>query len=40
MLLFVVAQDLAGAYEIYCLGGVQAMGGMALGTKKIAPVDM
>mgnify|MGYP001175045695 FL=1 len=36
----VVAQDLAGADEIYCLGGVQAMGGMALGTKQIAPVDM
>ncbi len=36
----VVAQDMAGADEIYCLGGVQAMGGMALGTEKIAPVDM
>ncbi|MBT3916553.1 MAG: histidinol dehydrogenase, partial [Rhodospirillaceae bacterium] len=28
----VVAQDMAGADEIYCLGGVQAMGAMALGT--------
>jgi sulfopropanediol 3-dehydrogenase len=36
----VVAQDLAGADEIYCLGGVQAMGAMALGTGGIAPVDM
>jgi len=36
----IVAQDLAGADEIYCLGGVQAMGAMALGTEEIAPVDM
>ena len=36
----VVAQDMAGADEIYCLGGVQAMGAMAIGTNKIAPVDM
>ena len=36
----IVAQDMAGADEIYCLGGVQAMGGMALGTGEIAPVDM
>jgi len=36
----VVAQDMAGADEIYCLGGVQAMGAMALGTEKIVPVDM
>ena len=36
----VVAQDLAGADEIYCLGGVQAMGGMTLGTNQMAPVDM
>ena len=36
----IVAQDMAGADEIYCLGGVQAMGAMALGTEKIAPVDM
>jgi len=36
----IVAQDMAGADEIYCLGGVQAMGGMALGTDEIAPVDM
>ena len=36
----VVAQDLAGADEIYCLGGVQAMGAMALGTQEIEPVDM
>lgn len=36
----VVAMDLAGADEIYCLGGVQAVGAMALGTQTIAPVDM
>jgi sulfopropanediol 3-dehydrogenase len=36
----VAAQHLAGADEIYCLGGVQAVGAMALGTKKIDPVDM
>jgi len=36
----VVAMDLAGADEIYILGGVQAVGAMALGTETIAPVDM
>ncbi|MBV9758518.1 MAG: histidinol dehydrogenase, partial [Alphaproteobacteria bacterium] len=36
----VAAQHLAGADEIYCLGGVQAVGAMALGTERIAPVDM
>ena len=36
----VVAMDLAGADEIYCFGGVQAVGAMALGTQSIAPVDM
>ncbi|GIL39577.1 histidinol dehydrogenase [Roseiterribacter gracilis] len=36
----VVAMDLAGADEIYALGGVQAVGAMALGTGTIAPVDM
>ncbi len=36
----VVAQDLGGADEIYCLGGVQAVGAMALGTESVAPVDM
>jgi len=36
----VVAQDLGGADEIYCLGGVQAVGAMALGTQTINPVDM
>ncbi len=36
----VVAQDMAGADEIYCLGGVQAMGAMALGTGEISAVDM
>ena len=36
----VVAMDMGGADEIYCLGGVQAVGAMALGTASIAPVDM
>ena len=36
----VVALDLAGADEIYCLGGVQAIGAMALGTGTIESVDM
>ena len=36
----VAAQLLAGADEIYCLGGVQAVGAMALGTQSIRPVDM
>jgi sulfopropanediol 3-dehydrogenase len=36
----VVAQDLGGADEIYCLGGVQAVGAMALGTESVRPVDM
>ena len=36
----VAAQHLAGADEIYCLGGVQAIGAMALGTASLAPVDM
>ena len=36
----VAAMHLAGADEIYCLGGVQAVGAMALGTDSIDPVDM
>ena len=36
----VAAQALAGADEIYSLGGIQAVGAMALGTASIAPVDM
>jgi sulfopropanediol 3-dehydrogenase len=36
----VTAMHLAGADEIYCLGGVQAVGAMALGTESITPVDM
>lgn len=36
----VAAQHLAGADEIYVLGGVQAIGAMAIGTASIAPVDM
>jgi sulfopropanediol 3-dehydrogenase len=36
----VAAQHLGGADEIYCLGGIQAVAAMALGTESIAPVDM
>lgn len=36
----VAAQVLAGADEIYALGGIQAVGAMAIGTESIAPVDM
>jgi sulfopropanediol 3-dehydrogenase len=36
----VAAQHLAGADVIYCLGGIQAVGAMALGTQTIEPVDM
>jgi len=36
----VTAMHLAGADEIYCLGGVQAVGAMALGTDTISPVDV
>jgi sulfopropanediol 3-dehydrogenase len=36
----VAAMHLGGADEIYALGGVQAIGAMALGTEWIAPVDM
>jgi sulfopropanediol 3-dehydrogenase len=36
----VAAQHLAGADEIYCLGGIQAVGAMAIGTESMSPVDM
>ena len=36
----VAAQAMAGADEIYCLGGIQAVGAMALGTASITGVDM
>jgi len=36
----VAAQHMAGATDIYCLGGIQAIGAMALGTDRISPVDM
>ena len=36
----VAAMHLAGADEILVLGGIQAVGVMALGTQSIAPVDM
>jgi len=36
----VTAMHFAGADEIYCLGGVQAIGAMAIGTTAIAPCDM
>ncbi len=36
----VAAQHLAGADEIYVLGGIQAIGAMAIGTASIGAVDM
>lgn len=36
----VAAQHLGGADVIYCLGGIQAVGAMAIGTESIAAVDM
>ena len=36
----VAAQAMAGADAIYALGGIQAVGAMALGTQSIDPVDM
>ena len=36
----VAAQAMAGADEIYALGGIQAIGAMALGTQTIGAVDM
>jgi len=36
----VAAQAMAGADEIYVLGGIQAIGAMAIGTQSIDPIDM
>lgn len=36
----VAAMHMAGAHEIYVLGGIQAVGAMALGTETINPVHM
>ena len=36
----VAAMKMGGAHEIYCLGGIQAVGAMALGTESIKPVHM
>ena len=36
----VATQAMAGADEIWCLGGIQAVGAMAIGTTSMAPVDM
>jgi sulfopropanediol 3-dehydrogenase len=36
----IAAMAMAGADEIYVMGGVQAVAAMALGTENIAPVDM
>ena len=36
----VAAMQMGGAHEIYVLGGIQAVGAMALGTETIKPVDM
>jgi len=36
----IAAMDMAGADEIYLIGGAQALGAAAFGTEEIAPVDM
>lgn len=36
----IAAMHLGGAHEIYVLGGIQAVGAMALGTESIAPVHL
>ena len=36
----VAAMHLGGAHEIYCLGGIQAVGAMAIGTETIIPAHM
>jgi sulfopropanediol 3-dehydrogenase len=36
----VAAMHKGGAHEIYVLGGIQAVGAMAIGTESIEPVDM
>lgn len=36
----VAAMHLGGAHEIFCLGGIQAVGAMAIGTDTIEPVHM
>ena len=36
----IAAMKLGGAHEIYVLGGIQAVGAMAIGTETIAPVHM
>ena len=36
----VAAMHKGGAHEIYCLGGIQAVGAMAIGTQSINPVHM
>lgn len=36
----IAAMHLGGAHEIYVLGGIQAVGAMAIGTETMAPVDL
>lgn len=36
----IAAMKLGGAHEIYVMGGIQAIGAMAIGTQTIRPVDM
>lgn len=36
----VAAMQMAGAHEILCLGGIQAVGAMAIGTESLEPVHM
>ncbi|MDR3354235.1 MAG: histidinol dehydrogenase, partial [Synergistaceae bacterium] len=34
------AMDIAGADEVYCMGGAQAIGAFAFGTESIMPIDI
>lgn len=36
----IAAMHMGGAHEIYCLGGIQAVGALAIGTESIKPVHL
>jgi sulfopropanediol 3-dehydrogenase len=36
----IAAMKIGGAHEIYVMGGIQAIGAMAIGTQTVKPVDM
>ena len=35
-----VAMNIAGAHEIYCMGGAHAIGALSFGTETVNPVDL